>query len=88
VDGCCACENPGGLVLELAFEPEATPGVYKLLHLRAHVAIAGCGPEPAVPRPFLATDLLAHVSCVIAGRSRRRRSSTGLPHGAPVNGQG
>ncbi len=39
-----ARENPGGLVLEFAFEPEATRGVYKLLHLRAHVAIAGRRP--------------------------------------------
>src|SRR4029077_15337665 len=44
VDGCGARENPGGLVLEFAFEPEPTRGVYELLHLRAHVAIAGRRP--------------------------------------------
>ena len=44
VDGGGARENAGGLVLELAFEPESTRGVYKLLHLRAHVAIAGWRP--------------------------------------------
>src|SRR6266511_2347090 len=44
VDACGARENPCGLVLEFAFEPEATRGVYKLLHLRAHVAIAGRRP--------------------------------------------
>src|SRR6476619_4662814 len=44
VDGCGARENSGGLILEFAFEPEATRGVYKLLHLRAHVAIAGQRP--------------------------------------------
>src|SRR5262249_51971305 len=44
VVGCCARENPGGLVLKLALEPEATRGVYKLLHLRAHVAVAGRRP--------------------------------------------
>src|SRR5262245_46649782 len=44
VDGGGARENAGGLVLELAFEPEATRGVHELLHLRAHVAIAGRRP--------------------------------------------
>jgi len=29
VDGSGARENPGGLVLEFAFEPKATRGVYK-----------------------------------------------------------
>ena len=28
VDGRCARENSGGLILEFAFEPEATRGVY------------------------------------------------------------
>src|SRR5262249_19717265 len=45
VDGGGARENASGLVLELAFEPEATRAVYKLLHLRAHVAIAGAGQQ-------------------------------------------
>src|SRR5262245_33597206 len=44
VDGCGARENPGGLVFEFAFEPKPTRGVYELLHLRAHVAIAGRRP--------------------------------------------
>src|SRR5215831_11570129 len=44
VDGRGARENAGGLVLELALEPEASRGVHKLLHLRAHVAIAGWRP--------------------------------------------
>ena len=38
VDGRGTRENPGGLILEFAFEPEATRGVYELLHLRAHGA--------------------------------------------------
>lgn len=33
--------NPGGFVFEFTSEPKAARSVYKLLHLRAHVAIAG-----------------------------------------------
>src|SRR5262245_66312826 len=58
MDGCGACENPGGLVLEFAFEPEPTRGVYELLHLRTHVALAGRGSpsDPVCPAQIVVRD--------------------------------
>src|SRR5882757_2714817 len=80
VNGSGARENPGGLVLEFAFEPEATRGVYKLLHLRAHVAIAGRSPPgdavgPAqIRRGGVWTDVLQ----VSIGRDRSQRQNISL----------
>src|SRR5262249_52734971 len=68
VDGCCARENPGGLVLKLAFEPEATPWCLQT----ASSARSCCRSGSASPRrcpsaqrksSCVTTGMLAYACC-------------------------
>ena len=60
-------KTPVGLVLEFAFEPEPTRGVYKLLHLRTHVAKAGRRSlsDPVCPAQIVVRDRMNVGLCLL-----------------------
>jgi hypothetical protein len=85
---------PVALSSSFAFEPEATCGVYKLLHLRGHVAIAGRRPPSNAigPAQIVVRDrgnvglclLCPHVGVSWADSALRASSSFAIGRGRTV----